>query len=603
MKSARKRILLLLLCAALLPGCGKAEEPAEETNDNYIEVGDTVSGEVLTAGEAADSVFSLSVDFDDGKYPLHPLRTKSSANLMISPLVFDNLFELDENFVLSSRLVTDYYSNEEGTYWYIKIDSTIPMHDGTTLDAYDVAYSINRARMYSDYFKARLSNVSGCSAYSESELAVSTAYSDMLLPYRLVIPVVKNKSIETTNPAGSGPYMFGFTSDPAPALPAVTAEGAAEGAAPAEGEPAPEPTATPEPTPTPEPAAETRQPDCLVAFSGYSGEGQAPIDTIYLRPYSDPATLINEYESALVDLVVNDPTSNYNMGYGGKNEKRVYPTTHMHYLGFNGYSKFLCYATYRRCLNWIVDREHICSEELSGSAIPAALPINPNSRLYDQALADSFAYSPARGMDELKALGCGDLDGDGEMEFSISGSKAEMSIDFIVCSNSAAKVTAARRIAKDMQALGMPVTLRELSWKEFLSTLANPVDEEGHPTFDMYYDEVALTADWDLTLFFREVKVDKESKVATTLELNYGRWDVAEARNAVSAFLSAEEIKQVGAASEMCSSLADLALIIPVCFETRTVISHLGIIRGVKSNQDNIFANVTNWTINLPKDE
>jgi hypothetical protein len=40
-------------------------------------------------------------------------------------------------------------------------------------------------------------------------------------------------------------------------------------------------------------------------------------------------------------------------------------------------------------------------------------------------------------------------------------------------------------------------------------------------------------------------------------------------------------------------------IIIPVCFEQREVISHLGIITGMKPNQYNIFADVENWTINL----
>ena len=144
MKRYIKLISLLLCFALLLPlaACGKEEVTEEE--QVVIELADTVSGKTLTAGPAADDVFSLSADFDKS---LNPLRTKSSANLMVSGLVYDNLFEVDASYNLSSRLVDTWECNEEGNFFTIRIKSGIPMHDGSTLTAYDVGYSLQRAMM------------------------------------------------------------------------------------------------------------------------------------------------------------------------------------------------------------------------------------------------------------------------------------------------------------------------------------------------------------------------------------------------------------------------------------------------------------------------
>ena len=40
-------------------------------------------------------------------------------------------------------------------------------------------------------------------------------------------------------------------------------------------------------------------------------------------------------------------------------------------------------------------------------------------------------------------------------------------------------------------------------------------------------------------------------------------------------------------------------LVLPVCFERRVAISHLGVIRGMRASQYNLFTNMTDWTIQL----
>ena len=564
-----KLIALLLSFCLLLCSCGQKEEEVVPEDDAPS---DTISGKTLTGGTAKDKVFSLAVDFDKS---LNPLRTTSSASLTIAGLVCDNVFEVDANYNLSSRICTDWKVNDEGNFWTLYIDTSIPMHDGSTLTAYDVAYSIQRAMIYSPLYQGRLYSVVGASAYAADQLCITTKYPDTRLPWRLTIPVIKNKSILSNAPIGSGPYMFAFgePQEPEP-TPEPTPEAAIDYAA--------EPAATPEPTPEP-------VPDRLVAFPQYGTGRGLPIDTIYLRQYTDPASMITEYESGLVDMVVNDPTGIYNLGYGGMNEKRVFPTTNMHYIGFNGFSDFLCYSSYRQIITYLIDREAICDEIMDGWADPAAIPVNPRSELFNRELSDSLSYDTEKCQETLAALGCRDLDDDGQLEFSLSGSKIEIDIKFIVCSDTAAKVTAARRICNAMQEIGFPVTLKELPWKEFKYMLEHPQDEETKKaTFDMYYDEVSITPDWDMMPFFQE-----ESP------LNYGNWKVDTAINAINSYMAAPQGDQKEACRTMCETLAKEAIVIPVCFEKKVVITHLNVIRGMSPSQYNYFTNMQDWIIKM----
>jgi len=540
MKKTMALLLSVLLLGGLFSGCGKTEE-VEEVQDDHIDVNATLSGQTLTAGAAADNVFSLAVEYDKG---LNPITTKSSLNQMVSGLVYDQLFEVDANYNLSSRILEDWYFSENGTL-VLELRDDIPMHDGSTLSAEDVAYSISRVFTQGvTYYQSRLGT-----AYSsgyQGTVYISGDYVNTMLPYRLTLPIIKSGTILEDGPAGSGPYMW------------------------------------------------SEDKSCLEKFDSYENAENLPVDTVYLQEYKDLSKLITQYESAEVDLAVNDSTSIYNLGYGGMNEKRVFPTTNLHYIGFNGYSTFLCYAQYRSALNYIVDRFGIAETVLDGAAVASALPVHPNSSLFDQALNDSLAYDPERCLLEFEKLGCRDLDGDSQMEFAISGSKVEIEIDFIVCSDNANKVVAARKIAEDMQAIGLDVTLQELSWREYQEALKNPRDEDGKPTWDMYYAEVAMTPDWDLLPLVEALPEDSYKT-----NLNFGKWDMPVVEDAIYAYLKADDDTRASAMNTVLTQITSNGVIIPVCFEQREVISHLGIITGMKPNQYNIFTDFDQWSIKL----
>ena len=368
------------------------------------------------------------------------------------------------------------------------------------------------------------------------------------LPQRMSIPVIKSGSVGDEVPVGSGPYMYN----------------------------------------------EDRT--ALVKFDGYENSESLPLDEVQLRAYRGMEELITEFESGLVDLVVNDPTGIYNMGYGGKNEKRVITTSNLHFIGFNSKSRFFQYDAYRYAMNWIVDRDRIVSDTLDGNAVATVLPIHPNCSLYDTTIASQFYYDPPRCLIELERGGCRDLDADGLLEFALSGMKVDIELNFVVCADNAAKVQEARRIAEDLEAIGIGVNLRELTWKDYLAALRSGYidfdQEEPEIVMDMYLAEVALTGDWNiLTLISGDWEDDNT--------LNYGGWDNSELEELTEAYLGAKDDDRAQAVNDWLQLLTTTTVILPVCFETRDVISHLGTISGMSPNQYDVFNNITAWTVNI----
>ena len=548
-----RKIFALLLAAATLfslAACGEAAAGPEATPEPAPDDGAaTVSGQTLTFGDAADSVFSLSLDYEES---LNPVKTQSTLNQLVDCLVYDRLFEVDENFNVTSRVLSDwYYSKNEDSagVWVLRVKDGIQMHDGSTLTAQDVAYSVSCIFTSEKHKNLQMQIGRVYSSAFNGEVYLATEGADNAqLPQRMSIPIIKSGSVGDEVPVGSGPYMYN----------------------------------------------EDRT--ALVKFDGYENSESLPLDEVQLRAYRGMEELITEFESGLVDLVVNDPTGIYNMGYGGKNEKRVITTTNLHFIGFNSKSRFFQYDAYRCAMNWIVNRDKIVSDTLDGNAVATVLPIHPNSSLYDTDIASQFSYDPARCLTELERGGCRDLDADGMLEFALSGMKVDIELNFAVCADNAAKVQEARQIAEDMEAIGLSVNLRELTWKDYLAALRTGYidadQEEPEIPMDMYLAEVALTGDWNiLTLISGDWEEDNT--------LNYGGWENSELERLTEAYLGAKDDDRAQAVRDWLQLLTTTTVILPVCFETRDVISHLGTISGMSPNQYDIFNNITAWTVHI----
>lgn len=528
-KVFKRYTAVFLLLATILSLCACGQEQAGEQPEEEPVVGQgSEAGQQLADAYAADDVFSVNSDAAAG---FNPLRTTNVANLMFLPLVYDTVFIVDENFEVSSDIVTS-VTTEDYEWWVFTVDTDIICHDGTNLTAKDVAYSIQRA-MGREQYRSRLSCIYGCSSMSEDAFAISTYEPMPQLTSLLNIPVIKYGSMSEEIQPGTGPYMFD----------------------------------------------ETRTK--LVEFDRWHGEGELPADTIYLKEYTSVEETVYAYKDSLIDIVVNDPAGMLNVGYGTANETRYISTTCMHYLGFNENSVFFRYTAYRYGFNFIVDRERIVSDVMDNCAVATSTPVHPNSPLYNSEFGRYYSYSMQKAKNCYTNSNVGDFDGDGYLEYMAGGTALDIVINFVVCADSAAKVAAAEIIKGDLEELGFNVNLRSLAWDDYVTAL-----EEGD--FDVYYGEVKLAADFNLSQMLSEEG-----------GLNYGGHTDPGYVSRITAYLQATDENRKSAADDMCKYLIESAPIIPVCFERREVLTHRGVVSGMSATQYNVFNGIENWTINL----
>ena len=523
MTNKLKRITSLLLAMLMLlsvTGCGKDETE----DDEGMQIDPNQS---TVAVRAADAVFSLGFDPEES---MNPLRTKSQANYIVDCLVYEFAVDLDSDYNWQPNIILT-ADTENGTSWMFKIDSTITFHDGSYVTAEDVAYSIDQAR-HSDIYAARLNKIWGISAFNESsQVMISLSDKNYMFPRLLNIPIIK-KGSDLTMPEGTGQYQFDMDMTK------------------------------------------------LVKYEDHRFAENTPLDTIYLQPNGSPDEKIADYASSVVDLAVNDPTSLSRLGYGSQNEVRHFPTTNMQYIGFNVAEEFTCYQWARKAIGYAVDRDYIANTVYNGSANIATLPIPPTSNLYNKDLAEQYAYNLGNAQRVLAQNGVQDYDQDGICEYQLPGGIAEITLDFIVAADNTDKVKAAKRIAEDLNNIGIPVKLRQLSWTDYVNAIV-------YKQYDMFYGEIKLTADYSLI-----------DMLSTNGVKNFYNMNDSQVYDLITNYLGSQtETERKQNCDIMCDYIAQNAYIIPICFEEQQVLTHRDVVGGMEPTQYNLFYNFKEWTI------
>lgn len=525
MAKISKKIIVASLVTALFISILSACNEASVKNSTPPPV-TSGNNDTQAANFKTDDVFSLNCSKDNS---LNPFTTTNASNMLCTQLMYDTLFELDDNFAVTPNLVKSFKS-DDGKSWFFYVDTSVPFWDGSFLTAQDAAYSLQKAMRASEY-SSRLSLIYGVTAMDQSLFIVTLNYPDMQFPALLSIPVIKYGTGGDQAPMGTGPYMpdTGLT--------------------------------------------------MLTAFSGYKNYSTLPTPTIYLKEYKNADEIISAYENSDIDLVTNDPTATFSLGYGTANDVRYYPTTNMQYIGFNSKSQFFSNSACRNAMTYVIDRGHIVTDIMGGAAMAAALPINPASALYNSAYSDIISYSLQKSKEAFDTAKVQDYDNDGKREIMVTGIPVEIYINFIVCSDSAKRTAAAESIANNLMNLGITVNLRELSWNDYMNALKNG-------DFDMYYADTMMTADFSL-----------RNLLFSGAPLNYGGFSDATLQQYISDYLASGDADRQKDADFMFKYLTDSAPIVAVCFEKQQVITHRGVVSGMEPTKYNIFHGIEKWQI------
>ena len=549
--------MMLAVSGCTLPG----------TNLAMDEVPESTEGKDLTMGKAADNIFSLNIN---RKYSFNPLIATNHSNQLICSLVYENVVEVDNSFNVIPGIATEWECNDSATSWLLTIDNTRTFHDGTPVTARDVRYSIDRA-VSSDRFLGRFSTYQGAAQDGEDKLYITLSVGDTQFIKLLNIPVIKYGTYDEKYPTGSGPYTFSFEE-----IPEETDE---EGNVVQEA---------------------SQKLVSLVGFEGHRDFETLPVDTVYLKEYTEAEDIINAFEDSYIDVVINDPSSYTNLGYASTNEIHTYATTNMHYVCFNQETRLGAMSGFRYAMQYAFNRAYL-EALLNGNAVATAIPMYPTCAEYPSDLNSALSYNLERCKIILENNGIRDYDEDGFMEI-MNGNDEDLVINFILCSDSSAKAGVVNRFAADMLTIGIKVNVQELTWTDYYNALTDyenltkeQLEDEDFKEieFDMYYAEVKLRNNFDITQLLQE-RGDNNKGSCINYSHSFGNGYETYLYNYLASGDSSRKNNYRAFAEYVLTNAAHLVVI---GFEKQQIISHRQAIRGIDANMGNPLYNFQHWTI------
>lgn len=302
--------------------------------------------------------------------------------------------------------------------------------------------------------------------------------------------------------------------------------------------------------------------DYLAANPNWWQQKPLPVSTIRLLDTKDRDTARYLFTSRQIELLTMDPTDNL-ASITGQSESTDRPTTVLQYIGFNTASPVFSNMAARTAFSRGIPRGTMANAQLAGLAIPAQFPVSPLSPLYPADLEQSYSRDGA--MTALMEAG------------QNTGEVKELTL--LINEEDMFRLTSAQYIAENLSLLDWRITVQALPWEEYLAALSAGA-------FDLYFGEVKLTADWDLS-----------DLVGTGGSLNYGRYSDATTDALLQNFAAAPD--RTAAARQLLTYLQAAAPVVPVCFKTYAVLTYPGTVEGMVPSPSSTFFNLENWTINL----
>ena len=169
----------------------------------------------------------------------------------------------------------------------------------------------------------------------------------------------------------------------------------------------------------------------------YAGAKALPVSAVYLQTYGAMEDFITKFEDSTCDLVINDPSTSADLGFGSANEVRSFNTTNLHFIAFNMEKSYFQGRQTAVCLQPGLRQKIHGRDADAGNACRPCEPINPaQSPLYNKYFDQRLGYDMDACRKTLAKIGVDDYDSDGSAEYKMGENNVELNLNFLVCTES-----------------------------------------------------------------------------------------------------------------------------------------------------------------------
>lgn len=352
-------LVLIIIIAVGAVGCEKNGQTVDNKENEAIE--DNID---FTPVEGGSVILPLT-KFDT----LNPLLTENSNYYYFSKLVFEGLFEFNDELNIQEQLAESYQIKEDGRVIEIKLKDNIYWHDGQKFSADDIAFTINTIKyantdstyntMFSNamgsFRPTDLRRIMDVSILDERNLVISfdRAFSNNLevltfpiIPkHNFITETGKNTGfinalkLEDYVPIGTGPYKFQ--------------------------------------------TYEKMKQIKLVANDNYRN-GRPYIDEIVGRVLDSEEDILTAFETGQINVATTIGVDWEKYSQNNRIRTIEYVSSNYEFLGFNFENEIFAGENgkeLRKIINYAIDRQSIISNLYLGHGTQIDVPIHPDSWL------------------------------------------------------------------------------------------------------------------------------------------------------------------------------------------------------------------------------
>lgn len=440
---------VLAITAFMISSCAAVDTAKEKISSAINEITTTDATETPAVYEQAPTEVSnnISVGIMDAD-TWNPLLTNSHTVHEMLELIYEPLFELNQNYEAVPVLASDYNVSPDGRIFEINIKDGVLWHDGSAVDAYDAAYTVKQILSGTTNYTNMLSDVADYRAINSKTIRFVLKSSIPDFTALLTFPIIKYQTNMNAGlsaaPIGTGPYSFygKISTDRY----------------------------------------------MLTAFDGYHN-GRALIDAVYVITVPELRKYQLMFEASEIDVITDNSVNLMEGMIKGSVNVNDYVSNRMTYLGFNTASEVIGGAATRRGIAQLLDKDEITREILYSRAVPADTAINPSSYLYYD-ISERLTTEYETAYEEFEKDGWAS-DGYG-FERKINGQNRTLKVSLLVNSDDKVKVEVAEHIKEVMGRYGVEVILDRQNAQDYTNKLV-------YHDFDMFIGEETIRENNDLT--------------------------------------------------------------------------------------------------------
>ncbi|WP_317855921.1 ABC transporter substrate-binding protein [Chakrabartyella piscis] len=538
----RKKILLgllFMLSMGITSACG-GNAPTEEVVLEELEVvEEAVAIEKTIQVADGDDIFHISMGVPT---TLNPLWNEEESVDRILRLIYQPLVQLDASGKVVEGIATNWTHSSDGTYISLDLRSDIVWENGSSLTAYDVAYSLDTIALTGEnsVYHSVLDYVSGYNVTGNNSINIyfheSFSGNIVALQFPIISKSYYGGSVSGDDaiqmkPMGSGPYM----------MESYTTASSME----------------------------------LVA-NPYYADGPAHISKISVNITNGNKTDVYAFDQGMLDAVVMEAIGT---GRYAKDEDihiHSYATRKYDFAGFQFGNVLFQDKDMRKVFAYTLPRDYIKESIYLQYADIAYTPVSSTSWLYEENTMN-YAYDKQMAATLLKNLGWSDLDGNGTLE-DAEGNPLEISI--LVNEENATRMQIAKKWVEELQLLGIAVTLDAQPFDVYSKRV-----ETG--TFDIFLGGWEMSAAMDLYDFF-----------GTEGQYNYiGYVDLEMEALIAEANVAVGEGATLLAYSDLQKKIAEELPYISIAYRQDALFLTNRISGSVNPVVDDVYTGVANWVL------